>query len=67
MMDVKKRTAARFAADEKQEPSLFWIALLQKVYGIEGPDKYISFQVPVRLDCTSFTDGYIESTRIPIE
>ena len=74
MTDMEKRTAAaRFAADwkgrgdEKQETSLFWIALLQKVYGIEEPDKYISFEVPVKLDHTSFIDGYIESTRVLIE
>ena len=74
MTDVERRTAAaRFAADwkgrgdEKQETSLFWIALLQKVYGIEEPDKYISFEVPVKLDHTSFIDGYIESTRVLIE
>lgn len=74
MTDVEKRTAAaRFAADwkgrgdEKQETSLFWIALLQKVYGIEEPDKYISFEVPVKLDHTSFIDGYMESTRVLIE
>ena len=74
MTDMEKRTAAaRFAADwkgrgdEKQETSLFWIALLQKVYGIEEPDKYISFEVPVKLDHTSFIDGYIESSRVLIE
>ena len=74
MTDVEKRTAAaRFAADwkgrgdEKQDTSLFWIALLQKVYGVEEPDKYISFDVPVKLDHTSFIDGYIESTRVLIE
>ena len=75
MMDTKRRAAAaaQFAADwqgrgdEKQETSLFWIALLQKVYGVEEPDKYISFEVPVKLDHTSFIDGYIESTRVLIE
>lgn len=69
----QKAAAKRFAADwkgrgdEKQETSLFWIALLQKVYGVEEPDKYISFEVPVKLDHTSFIDGYIESTRVLIE
>lgn len=74
MTDVEKRiVAARFAADwkgrgdEKQETSLFWIALLQKVYGVEEPDKCIAFEVPVKLDHTSFIDGYIESTRVLIE
>ncbi len=74
MTDMEKRTAAaRFAADwkdrgdEKQETSLFWIALLQRVYGVEEPDKYIAFELPVKLDHTSFIDGYIESTRVLIE
>ncbi len=74
MTDVERRTAAaKFAAewqgrgDEKQETSLFWIALLQKVYGVEEPDKCIAFELPVKLDHTSFIDGYIESTRVLIE
>lgn len=74
MTDVERRTtAARFAADwkgrgdEKQETSLFWITLLQKVFGVEEPAKYIAFELPVKLDHTSFIDGYIESTRVLIE
>lgn len=74
MTDVERRTAAaQFAldwkgrGDEKQETSLFWIALLQKVYGVEEPDKYIAFEVPVKLDHTSFIDGYIGATRVLIE
>ena len=74
MTDVEKRNAAaRFAADwkgrgdEKQETQAFWLALLQKVYGVEEPEKYISFELPVKLDHTSFIDGYMESTRVLIE
>ena len=74
MKDVEQRAAAaRFAADwqrrgdEKQETSLFWLALLRTVYGVEEPEKYIQFELPVKLDHTSFIDGYIESTRVLIE
>ena len=74
MTDAQRRVAAKqFVADwanrgdEKQETSLFWIALLQKVYGVEEPDKFIAFELPVKLDHTSFIDGYIESTRVLIE
>lgn len=74
MTDTEKRTAAaRFAADwqgrgdEKQETQAFWLALLQKVYSVDEPEKYISFELPVKLDHTSFIDGYIESTRVLIE
>ena len=74
MTDVERRTAAaRFAADwkgrgdEKQETQAFWLALLQKVYGVDEPEKYVSFELPVKLDYTSFIDGYIEATRVLIE
>ena len=73
MTDVDRSTAAaRFAADwkgrgdENQETQRFWIELLTKVFGIDGSTA-ISFEVPVKLDHTSFIDGYIESTRVLIE
>jgi len=43
------------------------MALLQKVYGVAEPDKYISFELPVKLDHTSFIDGYIPFTCVLIE
>ena len=74
MTEMEKRTAAaKFATDwkdrgdEKQETQAFWLALLQKVYGIDESEKYIAFELPVKLDHTSFIDGYIESTRVLIE
>lgn len=57
MTDVQQRAAARqFAADwkdrgdEKQETQAFWLALLQKVFGVEEPEKYISFERRVEVD-----------------
>lgn len=74
MTEVQRRAAAKqFAADwtgrgdEKQETQAFWMALLQKVFGVEEPDKFIAFEVPVKLSHTSFIDGYIASTRVLIE
>ena len=74
MTDTERRSAAaHFAADwkgrgdEKQETQAFWLTLLQKIYGIEEPEKYISFELPVKLDHTSFIDGYISDTRVLIE
>ncbi|MBR2977464.1 MAG: methylase, partial [Oscillospiraceae bacterium] len=74
MTDAGRRAAAKqFAADwagrgdEKQETQAFWMALLQKVFGLEEPDKFIAFEVPVKLSHTSFIDGYISSTRVLIE
>lgn len=81
MTDAERRTAAKqFAADwqgrgdEKQETQTFWLALLQKVYGIAEPDKFISFEKTVTVDdtktgksTTKFIDGYIGATRVLIE
>ena len=74
MTDAQQRAAAKqFTAtwlgrgDEKQETQSFWLSLLQKVYGVDAPDDFISFEVPVKLSHTSFIDGYIESTRVLIE
>ncbi len=73
MTDVEKRAAAaRFAeewrgrGDEKQETQRFWIELLSKVFEVDG-SAVIAFEVPVKLDHTSFIDGYIGITRVLIE
>jgi methylase of polypeptide subunit release factors len=74
MTDTQRRMAAKqFATDwagrgdEKQETQTFWIALLQKVYDVAEPDKFIQFEVPVKLSHTSFIDGYIGATHVLIE
>ena len=55
MTDMEQRAAAKaFVADwqgrgdEKQDTQSFWLALLQKVYGVAEPEKYIRFEVRVK-------------------
>ena len=74
MTDTQRRTAAKqFAADwqgkgyEKGHSQTFWLSLLQKVYGVEEPDKFITFEDQIMLDHTSFIDGFIPSTHVLIE
>ena len=74
MTDAERRAAAKQfikdwsgRGDEKQDTQAFWMALLQRVFGVEEPDKYISFEVPVKLSHTSFIDAYIDATRVLIE
>lgn len=74
MTDIQQRAAAKkfveywsTRGDEKQETALFWIDLLQNVYGVEDASKFIQFEVPVQLDHTSFIDGFIPETRVLIE
>lgn len=69
----QKKAAKEFAAYwkdkgyEKGESQKFWIELLQNVLGVENATHYISFEDQVKLDHTSFIDGYIESTHVMIE
>ena len=74
MTDAEQRAAAKqFAKDwsgkgyEKGESQPFWYSLLQKVYGIKEPDKFIDFERQVLLDHTSFIDGFIPATHVLIE
>ena len=74
MTDTQRRAAAKqFAADwqgkgyEKGHSQTFWLSLLQKVYGVEEPDKFITFEDQIMLDHTSFIVGFIPSTHVLIE
>ena len=74
MTDTEQRLAAQQFVkdwtghgDEKQETQRFWMGLLQKVYGVAEPDKFIEFELRVMLEHTSFIDGYIRDTRVLIE
>ena len=52
---------------EKGESQAFWLSLLRDVYGVKHPEQYISFEDQVKIDHTSFIDGYIEKTHVMIE
>ena len=74
MTDLQQKAAAKQFAknwaghgDEKQETQRFWIDLLQNVFGVEQATNAIEFETPVKLDHTSFIDGYIKDTHILIE
>ncbi len=73
MANKQQKAAKEFAEEwkdkgyEKGESQKFWLSLLRDVYGIEHPEKYITFETPVHSDHTSFIDGYIPATRVMIE
>ena len=74
MTDTEKRlAAARFAAHwkgkgyEKGESQTFWLTLLTDVLGVEDVADFITFEEQVKLDHTSFIDGFIPSTHVLIE
>lgn len=39
---------------------------MRTIYDIVEPKKYISFELPVKIDHTNFIDGYIPETRVLI-
>lgn len=74
MKDTERRTAAKAFSEywkdrgyEKGESQPFWLSLLREVLGVESPEKFITFEEQVRLDHTSFIDGYISATHVLIE
>lgn len=69
----QKKSAKAFAERwngkgyEKGESQKFWIDLLHNVLGVSDATEYIVFEEQVKLDHTSFIDGYIDSTHVMIE
>ena len=73
LTQVEQRKAARDFSKkwegigyEKGDSARFWLSLLNEVYGIKYPAEFISFEDQVKLDNTSFIDGYITSTHVLI-
>ena len=74
MTAIQQQQAARdFAAHwagkgyEKGESQIFWTTLLNQVFGIEHPETFIIYEHQVKLDHTSFIDGFIPTTKVMIE
>ena len=74
MTDTQRRAAAAKFAErwknrgyEKGESQIFWITLLENIFGVEDVDNFIKFEEQVKLDQTSFIDGVIPSTHVLIE
>ncbi len=69
----QKKAAEKFSkywegkGSEKAESQPFWLSLLRDVFGVNDVYKYIQFESKVKLDNTSFIDGYIDETHVLIE
>ena len=69
----QKRAAKKFIETwtgkgyEKGESQKYWLDLLCNVYGVQDFANFISFEDQVKLDHTSFIDGYIAQTKVLIE
>ena len=74
MTEIEMRKAAKAFSEywqgkgyEKGESQAFWLSLLRDVLGVEHPEQYIIFESQVKMDNTSFIDGYISATKVLIE
>ena len=74
MTELERKKAAKNFVEywqekgyEKGESQPFWLSLLRDVLGVEHPEQYISFESQVKMDNTSFIDGYISATKVLIE
>ena len=52
---------------EKGETHTFWLSFLRDVLEISEPEKFIHFEVPVKLKHTSFIDAFFPDTKVIIE
>ena len=52
---------------EKGETQIFWLSFLRDVLKISEPEKFIQFEVPVKLKHKSFIDAFLPDTKIIIE
>ena len=52
---------------EKGETHSFWLSFLRDVLGVYEPEKFIRFEVPVKLKHTSFIDAFLPDTKVIIE
>ena len=74
MTAIQQQKAAREFAErwlnkgyEKGESQIFWVELLEQVFGVQKPSEFITFEQQVKLDHTSFIDVFIPSTHVMIE
>ena len=68
MNDIKKFvTQWSGRGYEKGESHSFWLSLLRDVFGISEPEKFIRFEVPVKLKYTGFIDAFLPDTKVIIE
>lgn len=67
----KAKEFAKFWKDkgyEKGQSQQFWTSLLNNVFDIQEPEKFIEFEDQVHIDKnTGFIDGYIPTTKVLIE
>ena len=74
MNEVQRKSAVkRFVVQwsghgyEKGEMQSFWLALLRDLFELAEPERFIRFEVPVKLKHTNFIDAFLPDTKVIVE
>ena len=51
---------------EKGDTHTFWLQFLRDVLNVAEPEKFIKFEVPVKLKHTSFIDAFFPSLKLSL-
>jgi len=58
---------ANVVGKERANYQKFWLTLIRDVLGVDKPENFIQFEVPVQLAHKSFIDGYFPDTKVIVE
>ncbi|MBR1807530.1 MAG: class I SAM-dependent DNA methyltransferase, partial [Selenomonadaceae bacterium] len=55
------------SGNERSNMQKFWLTLIRDVLGVDKPENFIQFEVPVQLAHKSFIDGYLPDSKVIVE
>ena len=57
----------RVVDGERANYQKFWLTLIRDLFGVDKPENFIQFEVPVQLEHRSFIDGYFPDSKVIVE
>ena len=57
----------RVVDGERANYQKFWLTLIRDLFGIDKPENFVSFEVPVQLAHTKFIDAYFPDSKVIVE
>ncbi|MBQ9496482.1 MAG: class I SAM-dependent DNA methyltransferase [Selenomonadaceae bacterium] len=69
----RKLAAKNFASrwrvvdGERANYQKFWLTLIRDLFGVDKPENFVSFEVPVQLAHTKFIDAYFPDSKVIVE
>ncbi len=74
MKEYERKLAAKNFASrwrvvdgERANYQKFWLTLIRDLFGVDKPENFIQFEVPVQLEHRSFIDGYFPDSKVIVE